>query len=207
MTENFTKKELIAIILIVVCILVAIGVKFLPKTIVGPKSNPRDENNFLGPIDPVDNEMKVEKTGASEEVIMVHISGQVYKSGLIELKLGQRLIDAVELAGGLKDGADLDRINLAKKLSDEDKIYIPAVGEEDIIGSIFEENTSQGGKININKCDKSQLLGLPGIGDVIATRIIEYREKTPFASVEDLLNVSGIGEKKYGEIKDLIIVN
>jgi len=68
------------------------------------------------------------------------------------------------------------------------------------------QNFAEGSKININTCTKEQLMSLPGIGEVLADRIIQYREKTPFKKVEDLMNVSGIGEKKFESIKDLIIV-
>ena len=140
---------------------------------------------------------------------MVHISGAVHRPGVIELELGKRLIDAVEICGGLKDDADIDRINLAKKLADEEKVYIPRIGEEisDDLSFSAEGNTeSNSGKININTCSKAELLLLPGIGDVLADRIIEYREKTPFKRIEDIKNVSGIGEKKFESIKDMITV-
>ena len=89
---------------------------------------------------------------------MVHISGQVYKPGIVILEAGSRLIDAVELAGGLKKDADLDKINLARKLSDEEKIFIPKIGE-DPIEEVYEfknPNSSSSGKININTCTKEE---------------------------------------------------
>jgi competence protein ComEA len=144
---------------------------------------------------------------------MVHISGQVYKPGLVELESGSRVVDAVNKAGGLKEDADLDRINLAKKLADEEKIYVPKVGENtdnvsDISiaeGSDIGDNTD--GKIDINNATKEELISLPGIGEVIADRIIDYRKNNRFKTIEDIKNVSGIGSKKYEGIKDLIKVN
>nr|WP_276537079.1 helix-hairpin-helix domain-containing protein [Anaerosalibacter massiliensis] len=146
---------------------------------------------------------------------MVHISGQVFKPGLIELKNGSRVTDAVNKAGGLKDEADLDRINLAKKLIDEEKIYIPKIGEEnDMVEDInssnedTQENSQNGNdKIDINKATKEELMGLPGIGEVLAGRIIEYRESNKFKTIEDIKNVSGIGDKKFESIENMIIVN
>ncbi len=207
MGENFTKKELIVILLIVAGLIFAVGFKFLPKGIFSNQSNPVTKDGLTNPDYLERGNQEPEVVEAQDEIIMIHISGQVYKPGLVELKLGQRLIDAVDLAGGLKENADLDRINLAKKLSDEDKIYIPALGEELVADILYDNNSSETGKININKCDKAQLLTLPGIGEVIATRIMDYRRKTPFTCVEDLLNVSGIGEKKFEEIKDLVNIN
>jgi competence protein ComEA len=141
---------------------------------------------------------------------MVHISGQVYYPGLVELKSGSRVKDAVDLAGGLKKEADIDRINLAKKLVDEEKIYVPKKGEEvDIeISSISDNLTSDSNsKININTCSKEELMQLSGIGEVTATKIIEYRSTNQFKTIEDIMNVSGIGAKKFEAIKDFIIVN
>src|SRR5690606_23115175 len=111
-------------------------------------------------------------------------------------------IDAVDLAGGLKKEADLDRINLAKKLEDEEKIYIPKVGEEVNAAELFIStegavNSSGSNKININTCSLSELEGLPGIGQVIAGRIIEYRKSKSFKKIEEIKNVSCLGGKKF----------
>ena len=152
------------------------------------------------------NELDEENSEEPSE-IMVHISGQVYNPGLVILEAGSRLIDAVELAGGLKKDADLDKINLAKKLSDEEKIYIPKIGEE-YIEEVYKSSNSSttSGKININTCTKEELMSLPGIGEVLADRIMKYRSENKFQTIEDIKNVSGIGEKRFEDIKDLIIV-
>ncbi|WP_236914677.1 helix-hairpin-helix domain-containing protein [Clostridium sp. Cult2] len=145
------------------------------------------------------------ETIEDNQYIMVHISGEVYNPGIIELKLGSRVIDAVNLAGGLKKDADSDRINLARKLSDEEKIHIPKIGEEDIpIETTNLNHTDNKGKININNCTKEELMSLPGIGEVLAGKILEYREQHLFKTIEDIMNVSGIGDKKFDSIKELI---
>ena len=210
--SSFTKREQIVILVIVFIIIISLGFKFILKDIIRPEPQiiqEIDSDNILK-YDNIEEETKNEEIS----IIMVHISGQVYKPGLVELESGKRLTDAVELAGGLKREADLDKINLAKKLSDEEKIYIPKVGEEPSgeIQSIVMESTSSSNskdpsKIDINNCEKESLLSLPGIGDVIADRIIDYRQTNKFKTIEDIKNVSGIGDKKFEGIKELITVN
>ncbi len=196
-----SKREQISIILIIITVLVISLFNFIRKEFID-KDNGK-ENLVEELIEEVEEDIKEEP-----EEIMVHISGQVYKPGLVKLEPGARVIDAVNAAGGLKKNADLDKINLAKKLVDEEKIYIPEIGEN-IEGDLLDYSTSAdvGNKININTCTKEELLSLPGIGEVLAEKIIEYREKTPFKKLEDLMNVSGIGEKKFESIKDMIVVH
>lgn len=143
--------------------------------------------------------------------VIVHVEGEVVNPGIYTLSEEARVFDAIEAAGGLKDTADRRKINLAKKVIDEEFIYIPAEGDEefqnipsnsDILGS-----SDNGGLININKAGKSELEGLPGIGTTLADRIIEHRNQMgAFNSIEGIKNVSGIGEKKYDDIKDRITV-
>lgn len=201
----FSKKEQIAIILLVVIIVAISLFNFLNKNIFIDRETSHEDNvNEL--INELSEEDEVNENDEPEE-IMVHISGQVYKPGIVKLKVGDRVIDAVNLAGGLKKDADLDKINLAKKLSDEEKIYIPKIGEDTSTQiSNSESSNDASGKININTCTREELLSLPGIGEVIADRILEYRKQNTFHNVEDIMNVSGIGEKKFESIKELITV-
>lgn len=208
--DYFTKRERIVLLVVVISIISVVifkmGFKDLKKAEIEPL-------NFVSTVntEEIELEQEVETT-----VIMVHISGEVYKPGIVEIDLGKRLTDAIKLAGGLKKEADLDRINLAKKLIDEEKIYIPKVGEElnsDIIELVSSNNSNDNatisnstGKININKCSQIELESLPGIGEVLAMRIIDYRNLNVFTTIEDLKQVSGIGDKKYDSLKDLITV-
>lgn len=210
--SSFTKREQIVILIIVFIVIISLGFKFILKDII--KSEPTiieqtNSDNFLE-YDKIEEEPESKE----ESIIMVHISGQIYKPGLVELESGKRLKDAVELAGGLKKDADLDKINLAKKLSDEEKIYIPKIGEElseefqsIVTESPTSDNSKDSSKVDINNCDKEALLSLPGIGEVIAGRIIDYREINKFKTIEDIKSVSGIGDKKFEGIKELITVN
>ncbi len=201
----FTKKEQIVIILLIMVIVLISIFNFVNKNILtGKKDDIEDEIN----IEDLDIDSSEEEEIDEEQVIMVHISGEVYKPGVVELNLGSRVIDAVNLAGGLKKDADSDKINLAKKLVDEEKIYIPKIGEEtQSIESSNDLGTSNNnGLININICTKEELMSLPGIGDALAGRILEYREQNSFKTIEDIKNVSGIGEKRFESIKEFITV-
>ena len=195
-----SKREQLIIISLVILVLAISLFNFIKKEVF---SKDKDEGHHIEDvIDETDDEIE---TNQPEEIV-VHISGQVNNPGIVKLEPGARVIDAVNAAGGLKNEADLDKINLAKKLQDEEKIYIPKIGEDIDENLLAPQNFAEGSKININTCTKEQLMSLPGIGEVLADRIIQYREKTPFKKVEDLMNVSGIGEKKFESIKDLIIV-
>lgn len=197
----FSKREQLILISVVVIILLISLFNFLKK-------DKEDTANTDIIIEDYFSELKETEEDDSEEAheIMVHISGQVYNPGVVVLESGARLIDAVNLAGGLKKDADLDKINLAKKLSDEEKIYIPKIGEEYVEVTESGGSKDSSGKIDINTCSKEELLALPGIGEVLADRIIDYREKSKFKSIEDIMNVSGIGKGRFEDIKDLIIV-
>jgi len=147
------------------------------------------------------------------EKILVHVAGEVLNSGVYELESGARVIDALMAAGGATSLANLDLINLAAPISDGEKIYIPSVIEKIKQlnqGSSYTSSAYSGGgsgKININTADTTELQKLSGIGPGKAKSIIDYRNKNgPFRSVDDLLNVSGIGEKTLEKIRDEIVV-
>lgn len=141
------------------------------------------------------------ESNLEDEEIYIHISGNVNYPGLIKMKAGQRLFDAIELAGGMTEEADIDQINLSLILNDQDKIYIPAKGE---LASFVQGPSSD--LVNINTASKEELISLSGIGDKTAEKIINYRQQSPFSKKEDLMNVPGIGENKYKEIEDKITI-
>ena len=135
--------------------------------------------------------------------IYVHILGQVSRPGLYQLRDGDRAVDAVAAAGGFSPTADPAGLNLARFLSDGEQIVVPAIGEVAATGS--GGGGSAGGKVNLNTADESDLDTLPGIGPTMAARILAWREANGrFTSVEDLLSVSGIGDKTFSELKDLV---
>ncbi|WP_069649251.1 helix-hairpin-helix domain-containing protein [Caloranaerobacter ferrireducens] len=207
---SFTKKEQIVILILVVCIISVVSIKLIRSNEIKIDEVGQDINNIEDTENVNTSEKNIEEENI-DKTIMVHISGEVYRPGLVILKEGDRVIDAVNAAGGLKEEADLDRINLAKKLVDEEKIYIPKKGEESFTSNSQENvvastNVSTS-KIDINNASLNELMDLPGIGKVLAGRIIEYRTKNRFNDIEEIKNVSGIGEKKFEAIRDLITVN
>ncbi|RQD70607.1 MAG: competence protein ComEA [Tindallia sp. MSAO_Bac2] len=148
--------------------------------------------------------------------IVVHVEGEVERPGVYELSEGDRVVDVIDMAGGLNPNADRRRINMALKLQDEMFLYIPHE-EEDEAQNPFENSiknnsmvtssASNNGLININTADAGTLETLPGIGPVLAQRIIDHRQQTGnFSSKEELKNVSGIGDARYRDIADHVTV-
>lgn len=224
---RFNKKQkiLIGIVIIIVAI---IAIYFSYK----------QEDNFLEQTENLEikNQTKEESEETTEkEKIIVHISGAVQNEGIVELEAGKRIADAIEKAGGLKENAYMDEINLAYQLEDGEKIHIPTVEEQkekenqeskvendSATGSVGTtskasnssnnsrsqtEKTSNQTKININTATEEELDTLPGIGPSTAAKILDYRkEKGKFKTIEEIKEVSGIGESKYEKIKDKITV-
>ena len=159
----------------------------------------------------IENVVEIEKN-----YIKIHIAGEVKNTGILELEEGARISDAIEKAGGTTEMANLDKVNLAYCLEDGQKLYIPNKNEKDIEyitiengENIIEETktSSTGKKINLNKADEDNLQEIPGIGPSMAQKIILYRnENGDFKSIEDLKNVSGIGDKKFDSMKEYICV-
>lgn len=151
-----------------------------------------------------------------EEKIIVHITGEIKKNGILELPVGARIADAITAAGGATDNADLNQVNLAYELQDGQKIYIPSKEDKEIeyITSESGDNVivgenSQGvnQKVNINQAGQEELQELPGIGPALAMQIIQYRNTNgKFSKIEDLQNVKGIGDAKFNNIKEYVTV-
>lgn len=145
---------------------------------------------------------------AAGAVILVHLLGAVQRPGLYELRDGDRVVDAVAAAGGFADGADQGALNLARRLSDGEQVYVSVVGEAPPPTATGQQGTSAtGGKVDLNAADATQLDTLPGVGPATAAAILAWREENGrFTAVEDLLSVSGIGEKTLADLRDLVTV-
>ena len=223
MVKNIDRNKIILVA--VICIILIIGGIWyfaqsnLTKEDVFFENDFEDTNKNVSNIDMKLNEITEEKVK-----IVVDISGQVVLPGVITLDEGSRLIDAINLAGGATKDANLSKVNLAYILSDAQKIYIPSVNDKEDTEYISEESgngvvTSESTKksssksksenlmININTANEEELQKLPGIGSSIASKIITYRkENGKFNTIEDIKNVSGIGESKFNNIKNNIYV-
>jgi len=185
MNNSVYKKGLALVFIIAIIIMVYIGRRL---------SGREQEIAFTNPAD---NETETHET----EYIFVDIDGAVNNPGVYCLPEGSRVIDAINMAGGLAEGAYTQNVNKARKLTDGEKIYIPSEGERDA------ENIQTNKLININTASAELLKTLPGIGDVYAQRIIEYRNNKRFNSIEEIKNIQGIGDKTFEKLKDLITIN
>ena len=168
-----------------------------------------------------------ETTAETVEMVSVYICGEVVNAGIYEAPKGVMLNDIIEQAGGLTEAASVKNINFVYQIECNMSIYIPSEDEiaEGFVGGdiirqdgvyVWGASSSSGGTgesaggdtqmVNINTASESELMTLPGIGEVTAKAIIDYREDHPFNSIEDIKNVSGIGDAKYDRIKDYICV-
>ena len=159
------------------------------------------------------------QTEDTHRMVSVYICGEVNNPGVYEVEAGSILNDVVMMAGGLTPRAASETINLVYIIDANVSVYIPAQGQESVDSEYIRApeqtlwgNTAQdsgpdaASMVNINSASREQLMTLPGIGEVTADAIIEYREQNPFARIEDIMNVSGIGEAKFNSIRDFICV-
>jgi competence protein ComEA len=146
--------------------------------------------------------------------VAVHVAGRVRRPGLVRLPAGSRVQDAIRAAGGPAAGADLDAVNLARKLTDGEQIRVPAPGDPaPPLSPGAPDPGASGGPggtpsapLDLNTATVEQLDTLPGVGEVTAGRIVAYRTAHPFTAVDELLEIPGIGQRRYDQLKDLVTV-
>ncbi|TCU45560.1 helix-hairpin-helix domain-containing protein [Curtobacterium sp. PhB146] len=170
----------------------------------------------------------VPTAGSGAARVVVHVLGAVKRDGVVRLPPSSRVTDAIERAGGATADADLDRLNLARVLTDGERLYVPRVGEDEVpaaldpvdggaaaAGSSGDGSTGAAGAsgtgadsvVDLNSADQAALETLPGIGPGLAGRILAWRdEHGRFTAVEDLLDVSGIGDVRFAELRDRVRV-
>jgi competence protein ComEA len=141
-------------------------------------------------------------------LILIDVAGWVRHPGVYEFVIGDRVIDALDAAGGARPGAELQALNLAAPLVDGTQVVVPKHGETPVVGvAPGTEGGSAGALVNVNTATADELESLPGIGAVTAQAIIDYRtENGPFSSVDELLDVSGIGDVTLANIRELVTV-
>ena len=220
MLEALSKKQKI-IFFIILSIMIIFIIYYIYSTLYKDEfsfntSNFID-NNF---VETNIEDKNISSENSTDNSIIVYICGAVKESKVITLPEDSRISDAIDAVGGLTDDADLTNINLAYILEDGEKIYIPKKGEElqneasivssSVQGSSYSNysaTSTKSNKININKATQTELETIPGVGPSTALKIIEYREQNgKFSSIEDIKNVSGIGDAKYKKMKDYITV-
>ncbi|WP_125152586.1 helix-hairpin-helix domain-containing protein [Clostridium rectalis] len=136
-----------------------------------------------------------------KEIITIYINGEVKSPGVYDLPIDSRVKDALKIAGGFTKNADTSTLNLAQILKDEEHIYIDKTEKEQTTSNIKTKDS----KVNINKASKDELKTIPGVGDITADNIINYREeKGRFNSIDDIKKVDRIGEKTFEKIKSKI---
>ena len=203
--EFLNKKQKIILICIIIIMCMVILYYIISKT------ETRDYEEFE--ISEENETTQETENQVEDNIIIVHVSGEVNKPGIIELKEGSRIADAIEKAKGSTEYADLSKINLAYEIKDGQKINIPSKNEiievyiEEEAGENVIENEIKNSKVNINTALQTELETLTGIGPSTALKIIEYRkENGEFKAIDDIQNVPGIGEAKFENIKQEICV-
>ena len=217
-------------ILVIGCIIFVFFIKnIIPilkndNYIVSQAEDKKEINKNLEPVQK-DEDLNMdnsEKINTVNKKITIFISGEVKSPGVVELYSEDRLMDGVKKCGGVTDEADMNRINLAMKISDEGHYIIPKIGEEienvkdkgketvnqtQNLNDNKSEQNKENNKININNASLIELDSLPGVGEVTAQKIMDYREEnTKFKSIEEIKNVKGIGENKFNNLKDYISI-
>ena len=223
MNEFNLKDNKVIIVIISIIISIFLCVFFYTR------SNLENEYTELDNYNMLQNETNIEQEQEDISKIYIHVTGAVKNEGVVEIKEGSRIADAVEAANGFSENADISQINLAYQLEDGQKIYIPRINDEKVNGEekvlqkeyvtdeagddiIIEDETSnikskENEKININTADQSDLEEIPGVGEATAQKIIEYRKLNgKFKIIEDIKNVSGIGDSKFENMKEKICV-
>lgn len=195
------KKKIIGSVIILIIFAIFLGVGYYISK-PSKEFNSKEVFNETTSIESKDN-----------KEITVYINGEVKNPGVYKIKNDSRIEELVKMSGGFTESADKFKLNLAKKLRDEDYIYVDkkVEGQANAVSNSTQSSagtsSTQGGKININSASKEQLKTIPGIGDVTAQKIIDYREKNgSFSTVEDLKKIDRMGEKTLDKIKDKIDV-
>lgn len=165
----------------------------------------REEDKALQEVTEEETIAAGESSHETTSDIYVDISGCVKAPGVYKVSEGTRLFELIEKAGGLTENADIGNVNRAEEVYDGQKVVIYSTEEEK--DGYISQSEADTGKVNINRADSSALQTIPGVGPATAQKIIEYRESNGrFSSIEEIKNISGIGEKTFENMKEYITV-
>ena len=212
MNFNFSKDKII----IGIAIIALAGFGYYKSSSDSLNSNQIQSIVDTKQTDNINNQSEVEnKENEDNSSKMCQIDGCVNKPGVYSFKKDDRIKDIIDLAGGFTKDADTKSVNLAMKLKDEMKIFIPSKNEISKLQNHNTENSqivtlkdnNSTNLVNINTADSNKLQTLPGIGPSKAKKIIEFREKNQFKKIEEIKNVDGIGEKTFESLKSLITID
>lgn len=199
--QSLIEKYRTVLVILVICAIVLIA--YILKNASAP---PVKEASFTAAPDKKEKEPEELKI---VEKVFVDVKGEVVNPGLYEVRQGDRLKFVIDRAGGFTAEADRKVINLAVKVSDEMMIYVPKIGEIEtpLLAPSLPGTDSGEGRININTATQQEFETLPGIGPAKASTFIQYREDHgPFATIEEIQNISGVGEKTFEKLKEYIYV-
>lgn len=187
--------------------LVVMGAIWVQSSRAGPRLNGLQPGNLDLPAPAPPAVLGGARAADQEAAIVVHVSGAVARPGLVSLPQASRVADAVRGAGGLLPTAQIAAVNLAAPIADAQQVHIPSVGEPVPPVAGGPSSGGQPASVSLNQATVDDLQALPGVGPVLAQRIVDYREANgPFSVVEDLLDVPGIGEGRLAELRKLVRV-
>jgi competence protein ComEA len=194
MFDFLKQKKIIVPIILIVCMLLFIVIN------LSTRERPRREYSENGGSSPVGHSGELPELTETQNLIGVHITGAVSSPGFYEVERGVRVNDLIQIAGGAAEGANLNAVNLAEFVFDQQQIHIPT--EREVVPN------SQGRlRINLNTATEAELQQLSGVGEVTARNIIELRQQMGgFHRIEDIMNVRGISVNRFEAMRDYIVV-
>ncbi|NKC69103.1 helix-hairpin-helix domain-containing protein [Vagococcus fluvialis] len=206
--KHVTKEKIIITVVILVISIIAL------KLFLSKNAAKVDQFEEVVLTDTTDLIAETEKENNDLVKMYVDIKGAVKLPGMYEVTSDMRVLNVIDMAGGLKETADDSKVNFSQRIEDQMVIYIPVEGEElsETVIAGTNSNTAniskdEEGKVNLNQATKEELMTLSGVGDKKAEKIIEYREENgSFKTIEDLKNVNGFGEKSFESLEKYISI-
>ncbi|NKQ53820.1 ComEA family DNA-binding protein [Amycolatopsis sp. K13G38] len=205
LTRSPQRRRLTAIVAVLTAVLVLVGGSIL---LLG--GSPPPERPPLLPA--ASDNPRPALSKVAESSLVISVVGKVRAPGLVTVPAGARVADALRAAGGAVDGTDVSALNLARKLTDGEQLYVgvpaPAGAQPGVVAPDASSGGAGSGKVNLNTATQEQLDSLPGVGEVTAKRIIDWRaQHGTFTSVEQLQEVDGIGTTRFSRLRDQVTVS